>query len=129
MNFCASPDSPSAQRFGKPTLLPVARGDRFPWRAGERVDGPARKPQPAPHPLDRPKLRKLGEALCDISAGRLSTRDTLLPMTETLMVCLRDDCSAAGAEGAVDRLLAVADDRLGADAMAEAAAEIIVEAQ
>jgi hypothetical protein len=37
------------------------------------------------------------------------------------MVCVRDDCSAAGADGVVDRLLAVADHCLVADILAEAA--------
>ena len=73
------------------------------------------------HPLDRPKLRRLGEMLCDISAGELTTRDASRAMARVLMVCIRSDCSAVGAEGVVDRLLAIADDRLGADGMAEAA--------
>jgi hypothetical protein len=78
------------------------------------------------HPLDRPKLRRLAEALCDISAGRLATRDPLLPLTAELMVCLRDDCSAAGAERVVDRLLSVAEHRLGAAAMSDIAAIMIL---
>jgi hypothetical protein len=73
------------------------------------------------HPLDRPKFRRLGEMLFDISAGRLTSRDDILPLVETLMVCTRPDCSAAGAELVVDRLLAIADHRLGAHGMAEAA--------
>jgi hypothetical protein len=74
------------------------------------------------HPLDRAKLRRLAEALCDISAGRLATRDPLLPLVERLMVCLRDDCSADGAERLADRLLSVAEHRLGADARSDIAA-------
>ena len=37
------------------------------------------------------------------------------------MVCTRPDCCADGAEEVVDRLLEIADHRLGADALAEAA--------
>lgn len=73
------------------------------------------------HPCDVPKLRDLAEALCDISAGRLMTRQGLEPLVGELMVCIRPDCSAEGAGDVLDRLFAIADDRLGADGMAEAA--------
>jgi len=69
------------------------------------------------HPLDRQKLRHIAEALCDISAGRRQTRDGLESQLAVLMVCIRPDCSAAGADGVLDRLLAVADHRLGAEEM------------
>jgi hypothetical protein len=78
------------------------------------------------HPLDVPKIRELGEMLCDISAGWLTTRDPVLDMVRNLMVCTRPDCQSAGAEHVVDRLLAIADHRLGAEAMSEAAfAEVL----
>lgn len=73
------------------------------------------------HPLDDEKLRHLGEMLCDISAGRLTTRDPVLALVQNLMVCTRPDCQAHGAESVVDRLFALADDRLGAERMSEAA--------
>jgi hypothetical protein len=78
------------------------------------------------HPSDGPKLRRLAELLCDFSAGRPAPREPLLPLVENLMVCCRDDCSADGAEGGLDRLLGIADHRLGRDRVAEAAmAEIM----
>jgi hypothetical protein len=76
----------------------------------------------AVHPLDREKLRELGEMLCDISAGWLTTRDPFLDMVRNLMVCTRPDCQSADAGHVVDRLLAIADHRLGAELMAAAAA-------
>ena len=44
------------------------------------------------------------------------------------MPIVRDDCSAWGAEDVVDQLLAIADDRLEAYALAEAAAIEIIRA-
>lgn len=80
----------------------------------------------AVHPLDREKLRRLGEMLCDISAGQLVTREGLEPIVAELMVCIRLDCSADGADDVLDRLFAIADDRLGVDEMAASAfAEIM----
>jgi hypothetical protein len=80
----------------------------------------------AVHPLDRPKLRRLGEMLCEVSAGELTTRAALLPLISNLMICRRDDCRAAEAGGVLDRLLALADHWYGADALGAAAPEIIV---
>lgn len=77
------------------------------------------------HPLDRPRPRWLGELMFEVSAGNLTTRDPILELVETLMMNTRDECSSDGAEGVVDRLLAIADHRLGADALGEAALEII----
>jgi hypothetical protein len=78
------------------------------------------------HPSDGTKHRRLAELLCDFSAGRPAPREPLLPLIESLMVCCRDDCCADGAEGVLDRLLGIADHRLGRDGMAEAAmAEIL----
>lgn len=73
------------------------------------------------HPADLPKLRRLGEMLWEMSAGELTTRDALLPLVRNVMVCTRDDCSAAEAESVIDRLLVIADHRLGADILAELA--------
>lgn len=84
------------------------------------------------HPVDLPKLRRLGEMLWEISAGELTTRDATTPdecrvnaafgpLVKNLMVCTRDDCSAAEAESVIDRLLVIADHRLGADILAELA--------
>jgi hypothetical protein len=73
------------------------------------------------HPCDREKLRRLGELLFDIAAGRLMTRDVLVHPVRQLMVCTRPDCCADAADEVVDRLLAVADCWPGADGMAEAA--------
>ena len=79
---------------------------------------------------DHDKLRQLGERLWDISVGRLTTRGPLLSVVGELMVCVRDDCCADAAEEVVDRLLSLADDRLGAEALAEAAlAEILARGQ
>jgi hypothetical protein len=80
----------------------------------------------AAHPLDRAKLMRLGELMCDVSAGRLSTRAPLVPLVENLMVCLRDDCSAAGSELVVDRLLSIACAGLGADGNAAMAEGLIL---
>ena len=68
--------------------------------------------------LDRDKLRRLGELMCHVSAGRLASRDALLPPTAELMASLRDDGSPAGAGRAVDRLISIAHDGLGGDIMA-----------
>ena len=56
------------------------------------------------------------------------TPDPILGGAETIMPLVRDDCSAWGAEGVVDQLLAIADHRLGACALAEAAALEIIRA-
>jgi hypothetical protein len=80
------------------------------------------------HSLDREKLTRLGEILFDVSAGRrrLDRRD-LLSRVRELMFCMRDDCSHRGAASVLDRIIAVADHRLGAEGIAEAAAaEIII---
>jgi len=72
------------------------------------------------HPLDKPKVLRLAEALVDVASGRLMTRDGLEHQVAVLMVNLRPDCSPVGADVVLDRLLAVADHRLGADEMANA---------
>jgi hypothetical protein len=78
------------------------------------------------HPLDRPKLRRLGELMFEISTGELTTRDPIRGLVGELMICTRDDLSSAGADEVVDRLLALADHRLGADRLGELAlAEIV----
>ena len=89
------------------------------------------KPAPlgALHPCDIPKINRLGEALCNISAGRRLTREGLEPLVAELMVCIRPDCSADGSDGVLDRLLSIADHRLGAEEMAVAAFAEIMAAQ
>jgi hypothetical protein len=77
------------------------------------------------HTQDRDTLHRLGELLYDIAAGRLATRDALLPLVRTLMIYTRDDRSPEGAEHVVDRLLAIADNWYGAGVMAEAALSVI----
>ena len=42
------------------------------------------------------------------------------------MLCMRDDCSYRGAASVLDRIIAIADHRLGAEGIAEAAAVEIV---
>jgi hypothetical protein len=79
----------------------------------------------AAHPLDRAKLRHLGEMLVDISAGRLMTRDPLRSLVESLMASLRHDGSSAGAERVAERLISIASHRLGADIMAVMASGLI----
>jgi hypothetical protein len=82
--------------------------------------------QVAPHPLDHGKLRRLAEHLCGISDGKRSVLG-LVDQISALMVCVRSDCSAAGADRVAERLLSIADHRLGAQAMADAIlAEIMV---
>jgi hypothetical protein len=80
------------------------------------------------HPLDRVKLRLLSEALFDVSAGRCRLdRKDLLSRVRELMLCMRDDCSHRGAASVLDRIIAIADHRLGAGGIADAAAvEIMV---
>ena len=81
----------------------------------------------AAHPLDRQKLRELGEILCDLSAGRIQIdRKDLLARVTVLMVCMRDDCSSRGSGSVLDRILSIADHRLGADEIAVAAAAEIL---
>jgi hypothetical protein len=71
------------------------------------------------HPLDVGKLRRIAEMLCDLSAGRLMTRDGLEPLVASLMVCISPFCSSDDAGLVVERLLAAADDRVGARGMAD----------
>lgn len=73
------------------------------------------------HPLDVPKLRRLGERLCDLSRGDDTVRPEILFLVRQLMVCLRDDCRADGAEVVAERIAGLADWREGAERMAEAA--------
>jgi len=62
----------------------------------------------------------------EVSTGELTTRDPLRGLVGELMVCTRDDLNSAGADEVVDRLLALADHRLGADRLGELAlAEIV----
>lgn len=68
------------------------------------------------HPLDRRKLRALAEALCDGDADR----QDMAALLAEIMVCVSPDCSAAGADEVLARLLLMADGRLGAEATAEA---------
>jgi hypothetical protein len=77
------------------------------------------------HPLDHGKLRDLAERLCDISAGRLLTREGLEHRVAILMMCLRDDCRTDGAEEVLGRILARADDRLGRAGMSDVILEEI----
>jgi hypothetical protein len=78
------------------------------------------------HPLDAARLRDLGVMLCEVSAGERTSRDAILSLVETLMVNCRDDLCADDADAVVDRLLAIADERLGARILAELAlAEIL----
>lgn len=70
------------------------------------------------HPLDVDKLRRIAERLVDISAGRLMTREGLKPLVASLMVCVSPFCRPDGADRVVGRLLATADDRVGAEGMA-----------
>ena len=73
------------------------------------------------HPLNSQKLRDLAETLMEASAGRRFDRAGLEQLIAELMVCLRDDLSCDGAGGVADRLLGIADHRLGGEAMVEAA--------
>ena len=47
------------------------------------------------HPLDRPRLRRLGELMFEVSAGNLTTRDPILELVETLMINLIDHALSA----------------------------------
>jgi hypothetical protein len=68
------------------------------------------------HPLDERRLRELSETLFEISAGRLMpSRKDLVGQIQALMMNTRRGCRVDGAEGVVDRLLGVADWRLGAE--------------
>jgi hypothetical protein len=68
------------------------------------------------HPLYREKVRALAEMLFEISAGRLVTsRADIQPLVGELLVCTRPSCSDEGAAAVVDRILAQADHRLGAE--------------
>ena len=49
------------------------------------------------HPLDVPKVRRVAELLCDISEGRLLTREGLAGLIASIMVCTSPLCSADGA--------------------------------
>ena len=80
------------------------------------------------HPLDVRRVRRLGEMLCEVSFGELMTRDPIMGAVETLMMMTRPQCSHYGAGAVVDRLLAIADHRFGADALGEWALEIIMAA-
>jgi hypothetical protein len=72
------------------------------------------------HPSDHARLRRLGEVLFDISAGNIAAdRDDLMRRVRPLMMLTRLDLSTDGADEVVDRLLAMADYRLGADALTE----------
>jgi hypothetical protein len=76
------------------------------------------------HPLDWEKLRRVGELLCDMSAGRVAQADahrSLLWRTGELMMCVRGDCRTDGAEGVARRLAGLADWRFGSEGMMEAA--------
>ena len=72
------------------------------------------------HPLDVNKVHRLAEALCDVSAGRLRTVNSMTPLVSELMVCLTPACSDVGADVVLTRLLVQADHRRGSDAMAVA---------
>lgn len=72
------------------------------------------------HPSDEPRLRALSETLFEISAGRLRpSRPDILHEVETLMLNTRQHCRLTGAYGVVDRVLAIADHRLGAAAIGD----------
>lgn len=81
------------------------------------------------HPLDVPKVRLVAELLCDISEGRLLTREGLAALIASIMVCTSPFCSADGADGVLDRLLARADHRLGAAGMADIVLDEIAASQ
>ena len=93
--------------------FPRARKNAFGMKAAKLV-----------HPPARAKLRRLGQMPCDISAGRLASRGPVSRLTSELMV----DKSAAGVDVAVGRLLALASDRLGVEAMTVCAAITIATA-
>jgi hypothetical protein len=78
------------------------------------------------HPLDLPKVRRLTEALYDVSAGRRLTRAGLEHQVEMLMLCLRGDCCAAGAGDVLDSLLATVDDHFGVERIERRVIEAVV---
>jgi hypothetical protein len=84
------------------------------------------------HAYDLDLLGLLSEMLIDIAAGRLVTREPLIPLTVALMsrYCERDFNSAgevdAAVEATVDRLLAIADNLYGVRALMEPAAAVIL---
>lgn len=80
------------------------------------------------HPYDHDRLRRLGEALCDLSAGRPIKRKDIENRVALMMACVRSDSAATRLEAVVDRLLGLADWRSGSEAMAEAAhVEILID--
>jgi hypothetical protein len=80
---------------------------------------PPRLEEFAIHPLDKEKLQRLGEILFDISAGNLALdRADLLHRVGILTICVRDDLQCSGASEVVDRIIALADHRLGAKELA-----------
>jgi len=80
------------------------------------------------HPSDRWKLHDLAEMLIDISLGQLRSRDPFRSLVASLMICTRPDCRAYAVDAVVDQLLAIADHRLGGDALAVKAWEVIIDA-
>jgi hypothetical protein len=76
------------------------------------------------HPNDREKLQHLGQMLVDCSRPGVQRETWFLTIrwrVGELMLCTRPDCSTEGAEEVAQRLLAVADHRLGSEAMMDAA--------
>ena len=70
------------------------------------------------HPIDREKLRHLGELLCNCSRPGV-LRDRSRCRVRELVESLRPDCSGADAEIIACRLVLSADGREGAERLAE----------
>ena len=70
------------------------------------------------HPLDVAKVRRLAEDLCDISSGRRLTTQGLGDDVAILIATASPHLYIAQADEVLERLLARADDRLGAEGMA-----------
>jgi hypothetical protein len=74
------------------------------------------------HPIDSPRIVVLGSLLFAASKGWLpNERGVLLPIVRGLMRLTREDRCSVGAEEVVERLLAIADHRLGIEELATAA--------
>jgi hypothetical protein len=80
------------------------------------LDLPVVPHRSALHPTTEHELRLLSETLFEVSWGRQRpSRLALVEQVEALMMGTRRGCRVDGAYGVVDRLLAIADWRLGAE--------------
>ena len=66
------------------------------------------------HALDGRKVRRLAKDIFELCEGRPMTREDLRRQLAQLMVCVRADCNAAGADAVLDDLLASVDHYTGA---------------